>query len=138
MAMKRPDRISGGPHSTFWQWCAKGELRLQRCCKCGELNWPAVAACDNCSSEEFSWEKMSGKGKVVSWCTFEKDYYAGMFPMPWTNIVVELAEGPWFLSEPSGFDRDEIELAMPVTVAFLPCEDSTGPFALPVFERDDG
>jgi uncharacterized OB-fold protein len=127
--------MHGPGHDTFWEWCALGELRLQRCCGCGELSWPAVSACDNCGSQALEWQRMSGNGKVVSWCTFERDYYEGTFPIPWTNIVVELAEGPYFVCEPGNFEERAIAFGMPVKVAFIACEDSRGAFQLPVFDH---
>lgn len=135
MVQKRPDRTHGQPHDTFWEWCGRGELRLQRCTGCDELSWPVVGACGACGSHSFEWAPMSGKGRIVSWCTFERDYYQGAFPIPWTNIIVELEEGPYFVSEPGNFGEKDIAFGMPVKLTFLPCEDSKGPFSLPVFDR---
>jgi uncharacterized OB-fold protein len=135
MTEARPNRKLGGNHDIFWDYCSKGELRLQRCRQCGELQWPVVAACDHCGHDGFTWEAMSGRGTVLSWCTFDKDYYAGLFPMPWDVLLVELEEGPLFISNPHGFTREEIAPDMPVKVAFLDCEDQAGAFKLPVFER---
>ncbi|MDE2441993.1 MAG: OB-fold domain-containing protein, partial [Betaproteobacteria bacterium] len=86
-----------------------------------------------CGCADLEWQLMSGNGRIVSWSTFERDYYAGQFPMPWTNLLVELEEGPWFLSEPHRLAAQDIEFGMPVRLVFLQCEDSSGPFALPVF-----
>jgi uncharacterized OB-fold protein len=134
MAHKRPDRTRGPAHDAFWAWCEMGELRLQRCGACGKLSWPPVQACDHCGGAELTWERMSGRGKVVSWCTFERDYYNGALPIPWDTILVELEEGPLFVSNPHGFTWTDIRPDMPVTVAFIDCEDSAGLFRLPVFE----
>ena len=135
MPEKRPDRTLGPPHDTFWEWCAKGELRLQRCSACGQYSWPPLEACEHCGSRELAWERMSGRGTIASWCTFERDYYGGILPIPWDTILVELEEGPMFLSNPQGFSWRDIEIGMPVTLAFVECEDSAGTFSLPVFER---
>lgn len=133
MAQKRPDRTRGPEHDAFWAWCAKGELRLQGCAHCHKLAWPPVAACGSCGGGELAWRPMSGRGKVISWSTFERDYYNGLFPIPWDTILVELEEGPLFISNPQGFTWKDITPDMPVKVAFLECEDSAGPFKLPVF-----
>ena len=135
MAERRPDRWLGPNHDTFWDWCARGELRLQRCARCSGISWPVVKACEFCGGEDVSWEPMSGRGKVVSWCTFERDYYRGLLPVPWDTILVELEEGPLFMSNPKGFTWREIEVGMPVQLAFVDCEDSAGAYRLPVFER---
>ena len=133
MPERRPDRTLGPPHDDFWQWCDRGELRLQRCARCDHLCWPVLIACENCGSPELTWERMSGRGRIVSWCTFERDYYQGVLPIPWDNILVELEEGPLFLSNPKGFVCRDIETEMPVRVEFITCEDSAGKFSLPVF-----
>jgi hypothetical protein len=69
----------------------------------------------------------------VSWCTFERPYYAEL-EVPWDTILVELDEGALFVSNPSGFTNDDVEHGMVVRVTFVDCEDDAGPFRLPVFE----
>jgi uncharacterized OB-fold protein len=135
MVQRRPDRVLGPGHNTFWELCGKGELRLPRCVKCSHIAWPVVATCEHCGSGEFSWALMSGRGKIIARCSFERDYYAGVLPLPWDTILVELAEGPLFISNPKGLSYQDIQPGMPVKVAFIPCEDQAGSFQLPVFER---
>lgn len=135
MAQQRPDRMRGPGHDEFWEWCGRDELRLQKCGGCGGLNWPVRAACEFCGHAGFTWERMSGRGKVVSWCSFHQDYYGGMLPLPWDCVLVEMEEGVLFLSNPSGFSCDETTPGTAVTVAFIDCEDTGGAFRLPVFER---
>lgn len=138
MAEKRPDRTLGPGHDTFWDWCAKDELRLQRCTACGAIAWPVVKACESCGGSDFDWQRMSGHGTILSWCTFERDYYYGTLPIPWDTIVVELEEGPAFVSNPKGFSWRETRVGMPVKLAFIDCEDRAGTYRMPVFERVEG
>jgi uncharacterized OB-fold protein len=135
MAERRPDRVRGPGHDDFWAWCNKGELRLQRCEQCSHLVWPVVPACELCGCDRFTWQRMSGHGKVVSWCTFEYDYYAGVLQLPYETILVELEEGPLFISNPVDLTWRDITPNMPVTLAFRACEDAAGEFQLPVFEK---
>ena len=135
MVQKRPDRTLGAGHDAFWEGCQHGELRLQRCTGCKTVAWPVTAACDHCGGTGFALETMSGAGKVISWCSFEQDYYRGMMPVPYDTIMVELAEGPMFISNPADFGGEDIRFEMPVTVDFIDCEDSAGAFRLPVFRK---
>jgi uncharacterized protein len=135
MAERRPDRFRGPRHDEFWAWCGKGELRLQRCATCDRLAWPVVSACEHCGGAQLNWERMSGRGRIVSWCAFHYDYYQGMMPLPYDAILVELEEGPLFISNPLGLDVAELSAGLPAQVAFLDCEDSAGAFRLPVFQR---
>jgi len=132
-AEPRPDRTLGPLHDPFWAGCAAGELRLPECTSCGKLRWPPTAACDGCGSAEFTWRTLSGRGKIVSWGSFHQDYYRGVLPVPYDNILVELEEGPLFIAIPDGFGVDDISFGMAVAVAFRACTDSAGPFSLPVF-----
>jgi uncharacterized OB-fold protein len=94
MAEKRPDRTLGPGHDTFWDWCNKGELRLQRCETCDHMEWPVVKACHNCGGESFVWDRMSGRGTVAGWCTFERDYYYGILPIPWIRSSSSWRKAP--------------------------------------------
>ena len=136
MTEKRPPRSLETPQDhAFWEWCGKEELRLQKCGDCGHMVFPPVHPCEVCDSENLEWQKLSGKGKLISWCTIERDYYKGAIPIPWDTIMVELDEGPYFLSNPSGFSNAEAEHRMAVQVRFIDCEDEAGQYKLPVFER---
>lgn len=135
MTAIRPDRMLGPGHDDFWEWCGKGELRLQRCGQCNHISWPVVEACDHCGGTDLTWERMTGAGKLASWCTFERDYYAGVLPTPWDVILVELDEGPLFISNPVGFTWRECEAGLPLRLQFIECEDHAGAFSLPVFAR---
>lgn len=131
---RRPNRVLGGPHDTFWAYCDAGELRLQRCDECQGITWPPRTCCEHCESQSLQWERMSGSGKVISWCIFERRYYEQL-PVPWHTILVELEEGPLFISNPHGFEDRDMRWEMPVRVVFVDCEDDAGPFRLPVFTR---
>jgi len=136
MVERRPNRyLTGAEHHEFWAWCAKGELRLQRCGSCGKLSWPVSEGCEHCGSTALEWEKMSGRGQIISWATFVQDYYGGVLPIPYDTILVELEEGVLFTSNPLGFSVERIEAGMAVRLAFIDCEDDAGAFRLPVFEK---
>jgi uncharacterized OB-fold protein len=130
---RRPNRTMSGPHAEFWEHCRSGELHLQRCPACGEVFWPPVERCERCGGP-IAWEPTSGLGTVTSWCTFEHRYYQEL-PVPWETILVELDEGPFFISNPHGFSCADATPEMRVQVVFIDCEDDFGPFFLPVFER---
>lgn len=133
MTEKRPNRVLGPGHDTFWAGCAQKELHLPRCTQCATLAWPIEPACTTCGAESFAWERLSGRGAIASWCTFERDYYQGQFPIPWECILVELDEGPLFISNPIDLTGADLRVGLPVEVDFLACEDDAGPFLLPVF-----
>jgi hypothetical protein len=136
VAARRPNRVTGEVHDEFWAYCGAGELRIQRCNACQHLSWPPVEACERCRHGQLTWELISGEGRVVSWCTFERQYYPEL-DVPWDSILVELDEGPLFISNPSGFTNDEVVQEMRVRATFIDAEDDAGPFRIPVFAKAD-
>jgi uncharacterized OB-fold protein len=132
---RRPDRTMDAPNPAFWAFCNEGRLCLQECQDCGQLAWPVVEACLSCGGRDLQWRQVSGNGSLASWCAFERRYYGELLPPPWDCILVELEEGPLFISNPRGFTSQDAYLHMPVRLCFLDCEDRWGPFKLPVFER---
>jgi uncharacterized OB-fold protein len=131
---RRPNRVLGPADAEFWGHCAEGELWLQQCAGCSHISWPPAIQCERCGTADLQWQRVSGRGRVVSWCTFGKRYYDEL-PVPWDAILVELEEGPLFVSNPDGFSSDEIEDGMPVAVDFVEAEDEAGVFRLPVFRK---
>jgi uncharacterized OB-fold protein len=132
---RRPDRTKGRFHAVFWDWCARGELRLQRCSHCHHITWPVAPVCESCGRPDLVWERMTGRGTVVGWNRFDQDYFGGLLPLPYDTLLVELEERQLFITNPLGFTIDDVSPGMPVKVAFIAVEDSAGPFMLPVFER---
>ena len=133
MADKRPDRTLGSSDRPFWGFCEKGELRLQHCRPCDRRFWPPTPQCSECGGG-LNWDRLSGRGEVIAFCTFERQYYPEL-PPPVDTILVRLEEGPLFLSNPLGFSGTEVKAGMRVKVAFITVEDSAGEFRLPVFKK---
>ena len=131
----RPDRTLGPGHDRFWDYCAREELWLPRCDGCGKLHWPVIAACDACGHGAMTWQQLSGEARLVAWNVFHKDYYKGILPVPYLTILVELAEGPLFMSNPAGLEEADLAPGMALSVRFIPGQDSAGAFKLPVFGR---
>lgn len=132
MAETRPDRVLSPVDVEFWHHCGRRELRLQHCASCAGWSWPAVEACEHCGHQDLCWERVTGRGTLLSWCTFEHRYHHEL-PIPWDAILVELDEGPMFISNPIRLARDDFTAGMPLAVEFLACIDSHGEYLLPVF-----
>jgi uncharacterized protein len=128
----RPRRSLGPLDEEFWRACEENELRFPRCGQCEKLQWPPSSRCDACGGSELSWDRSTGSGVVRSFCVFERQYFAEC-PPPWPVVLVELDDGPLFLSNIVDCDVDALDDGTPVTVAFIDCHDDAGAFRLPVF-----
>ncbi|GAA4315392.1 OB-fold domain-containing protein [Streptomyces venetus] len=91
--MLRP--VTDADGAPFWEYAARGELRVQGCAGCGELRFPPRPCCPHCQSFEAGWRRMSGRGRVWSYVVPHPPLlpeYAAV--APYNVVVVELDEAP--------------------------------------------
>ncbi|MFD1660828.1 Zn-ribbon domain-containing OB-fold protein [Streptomyces caeni] len=79
----------------FWEYAARGELRVQACADCGEPRFPPRPCCPHCQSFASEWRRTSGKGRIWSYVVPHPPLLAAYAAQaPYNVIVVELAEAP--------------------------------------------
>jgi uncharacterized OB-fold protein len=115
----------------FWDGCRNHELRFQRCAQCGHVRWPPSILCPLCYSKEVEWIRASGKGTVFSFVVYHKAYHPAFeADLPYVVAIVELEEGPHFLTNIVACDPGVVKCDMPVDVIW---EDVSEEFSLPKF-----
>ena len=93
--MLRPQPyIHGFEDVPFWEYCKKGELRLQRCRQSGRFLWPILPVDPDTLSDELDWVQVSGKGVISSWIVYRRVYYPEFENrVPYIVANIELPEG---------------------------------------------
>ena len=108
------------PAAAFWEACARGHLEAQRCVSCGHLRFPPAPICPECLSPEARWERLSGRGSVLSYVVFQRAYNKGWTDrVPYNVSLIELDEGVRMFSNVEGDAPDAVEVGMPVEVEFI-------------------
>lgn len=103
--------------------CARGELRFQRCTRDGCRTWrhPPRVACPRCGSEEWAWERSTGRGTLFSWTVTHQALAPGFADdVPYAVVVVELEEGLRLVSGLRGVPLERLALGLPLEVEFVP------------------
>ena len=90
----------------MWESIRAHDWQLQQCDNCSEYRYPPAPSCPHCLSLQSTWKPLSGKGKILSWVVFHRQYFDN-FPPPYNSVAVQLAEGPIVISnlvgdEPEG------------------------------------
>jgi uncharacterized OB-fold protein len=115
----------------FWDACRNHELRFQKCTECGHVRWPPSIICPLCYSNKTEWIRASGKGEIFSFVVYHKAFHPAFeADLPYVVAIVELEEGPHFLTNIVGCDPGAVSCEMPVDVVW---EDITEEFSLPKF-----
>lgn len=93
--MVRPDPLKVNQP---WQGPARRELSLQCCGDCGHWRYPPGPACPSCLSGSYAWAPVAGRGRVLSWTVFHRQYFDEL-PPPYTVVTAELDEGPILIAD---------------------------------------
>jgi uncharacterized OB-fold protein len=101
------------------------ELRLQVCASCARPWFPPGPVCPTCLGDDWRFERMSGRGRVVAWTVFHRQYFKEL-PVPYAVVSVELDEGPLLVGNLPGVDPAAIRLDRPVRVTFEPVAAADG------------
>ena len=114
----------------FWQGCNRGELLLQRCVDCAELQHKPRGCCAACLGPRLENVVCSGAGSIFSFTIIRKNRLpafkeAGPYVVAW----VELEEGPRLMANVVGIEAADVRIGLPVRVEFVPA----GGLAVPRF-----
>jgi uncharacterized OB-fold protein len=131
MTYQKPLPQPDADNKFFWDGCREHKLLFQKCQNCGLVRWPPSIICSNCHSQDTGLVKSTGKGKIYTYAVYHQAYHPGFeSEVPYVTAVIELEEGPHFLSNVIGCEPHEVECDMPVEVVW---EDITEEFSLPKF-----
>ena len=78
----------------FWNGCAAGELRYQRCRACAAPQSYPRAFCLRCGGADLEWRIGRGRGTVYAWTRVERapsDEFRAL--APYLIVLVDLDEG---------------------------------------------
>ncbi len=115
----------------YWQGCAEGELRLQRCLQCQEFYFPPRPMCPKCWSDQVAWETVSGRGTLYTYVINHRPAPGFEDDAPYAIAVVQLEEGPRLMSNIVEVDNtpENLVVDMPLEVTF----EERGDVMLPQF-----
>lgn len=123
MARATPRPRLSGLTGEFYGWLHRHELRFQRCLGCGQYRHVPRELCAGCGSDTWEWARSSGRGHVFTWTTTYRALHPAFVDVPFTQVVVELEEGPRMLSTVEGVGDSDLEIGMPVEVFFDDVDD---------------
>jgi uncharacterized protein len=111
----------------FWDGAAVGELRIQRCARCGAVRHPPRPMCPACGEPaDGGYLVASGVGEVFSYVVHHHPPVPGK-RLPMVVALVQLPEGVRMVGEMPGVRPDQVRIGLPVRVTFVPAGDMSLP-----------
>ncbi len=117
----------------YWEAADRGEFLGERCSACQTFRHPPQPMCPRCHSLEHEHVALSGNGVIDSWVMPVHPRSWG-FDEPPIVVLVMLDEGYRVLGNLLDTNMDDVEMGMPVKVAF---QETSGGHQLPVFKPAD-
>lgn len=114
----------------FWEGCDREELVLPVCEACGHVFFYPRIHCPRCAGRALGWTRASGRGTVFSFTHVAVSFHGAEWEsqLPYTVILVDLAEGPRMASRLIGEGREAVRSGDPVAVTFPQVEGRRLPF----------
>lgn len=132
----RPLPVPTPETQAFWDGCAQGELRLQKCDACAHTYFPPRDFCPKCSAREVTTFKASGKATLYSYVINHRPR-PDFGDQPHSIAVVTLAEGPRMMTNvvdcPQTPEALQLDMALEVTF-----EKASETISLPKFRPAKG
>jgi uncharacterized protein len=124
-----PHAVPSALTRPFWDGCAVGELRFQRCRGCRAAQFPPAEICRRCTGADLTWERGAGLGTLYSWTVVHRPVTPA-FTVPYAPAIVDLDEGYQMMTNLIGLAPDAITPGLAVQVEF---HDTGGGLCLPYF-----
>jgi uncharacterized OB-fold protein len=103
----------------FWAGTAAGELRIQRCGRCGALRHPPGPMCPSCGeASDGGYVVAAGTGEVYSYVVHHHPPVPGK-RLPVVVALVQLPEGVRMVGEMPGVPPDQVRIGLPVRATFV-------------------
>lgn len=109
----------------FWDACARGELRAQRCRECGRWRHYPQPMCPACHATAHTWERLSGRGTIHSYSVAHRAFHpAWADRVPYVVATIELEEGLRMVSDMPELPPEDVAIGLPVEVFFEALDDA--------------
>ena len=136
-AQTRPRPEPDADTSFFWDAAGEGQLVLQRCPSCRNLQYPPDVVCVYCQSLDLVPERLSGRGTLYSFAVVRRAFHGGFVNhLPYVVGLVELQEQPGLrmLTNIVEADLERLQVGVALEVTF----EQRGTVTLPQFRPAQG
>ena len=87
--------VTDADGAPFWEYAARGELRVQTCGACAEPRFPPRPCCPHCQSFASEWRLMSGHGRIWSYVVPHPPLLPDYAELaPYNVVIVALTDAP--------------------------------------------
>ncbi len=128
--MNRPLPTPTAESRPFWDGCAAGELRYQRCGHCGQTQSIPRALCAACQHDNLQWKISRGEGRILSYTLVHRAPSAAFKEdVPYVIAIVDMDEGFRLMANVKDGSRKALSIGQPVRIGYRALDGATLPQA---------
>ncbi len=105
----------------FYRFLSQCKLMASKCTKCGKVHLPPRPICDACYSQEFKWQEVAGKGKLLTYTIIHVAPPAFQSMAPYAVGIVELESGLKLPGMISGTSEGQLRVGLDLVIDFNAC-----------------
>ena len=110
----------------FWDSLQNDKiLMIQKCAKCGNIQFPPSPVCTKCLIRDVQWIPCSGRAKLWSKVVFHKKYLEPYPDMPYSVALAKLEEGPIVTGRITNEVAESTAFDAPVKIQYVETTDGT-------------
>ena len=111
----------------FWAAAADGRLVAERCADCQAVSPYPRGFCPSCWSSRVEEVELSGRAVLYTYSVVRVNPMPPFAALvPYVAAIVELKEGPRFITRLVGVDVDSVRVGMPLRATFERVDDGEG------------
>ncbi|PLX36743.1 MAG: acyl dehydratase [Hyphomicrobiales bacterium] len=117
----------------FWKGAHEGRLMMQKCSKCGTVNFHPKPWCIECGSRDIPWTEMRPEGTVYSYTisrAVAMNYPGWKEELPVIMCLVDIDGGARMYAQVTGIEPEAMQVGLRVTAYFDPISDD---YSIPKF-----
>lgn len=113
----------------FWTAAKEGKLMMQKCAKCGTVNFPPKPWCIDCGSRDLEWTEVGPQGSIYSHTVSRSvamNYPDWEKELPVILCVVDVDDGARMYAQLTDCPPEKVEIGMRVEVHFEDISEEAG------------
>ena len=128
--MPRPLPNPTADSRPFWDGCAAGELRYQRCALCSQTQLIPRALCAACQHDQLHWLTSRGLGRILSFTVVHRAPTAAFKEeVPYVIAIVDMEEGFRLMVNVKDGAGKALSIGQPVRIGYRVVDGATLPLA---------
>jgi uncharacterized OB-fold protein len=128
--MNRPLPRPTAETRPFWDGCASGVVRYQRCARCGTVQLIPRSLCAHCQQASLEWKESAGYGRVLSHTTvYRAPTPAFRDEAPYVIALIDMEEGFRLMTNVAGGAGAPVAIGARVRIGFREIDGMALPHA---------